>query len=136
MSQKITLCEQDITEEFAQEIAEILSLLGFEEGDYMVTDDSSLGDFYCRYPEHESACTSEKRLTVRSTSEADLRQRSGEAETSHYDETLDRRQNGEIWEAWIAGVWAGKFPGASSENLVDTPLVRLAQRIRESRMVH
>lgn len=46
MSQKITLCEQDITEEFAQKIAEILSLLGFEEGDYMVTDDSSLGDFY------------------------------------------------------------------------------------------
>ena len=108
MSQKITLCEQDITEEFAQEIAEILSLLGFEEGDYMVTDDSSLGDFYCRYPES----------------------------TSHYDETLDRRRNGEIWEAWLAGVWAGQFPGASSENLVDTPLVRLAQRIRESRMVH
>ena len=117
MSQKVILCEQDITEEFAPEIAEILLLLGFEEGNCMVTDDSSLGDFYCRYPEYESACTSE-------------------AETSHYDETLDRRRNGEIWEAWIAGVWASKFPGASSENLVDTPLVRLAQRVRESRVVH
>lgn len=103
----------DITEEFAPEISEILSLLGFEEGNYMVTDDSSLGDFYCRYPESESACTSE-------------------AETSHYDATLSRHRNGDIWESWLAGVWAG----ASSENLVDTPLVRLAQRVRESRVVH
>ena len=46
MSQKIIISEQDITEEFAPEIAEILSLLGFEERNYMVTDDSSLGDFY------------------------------------------------------------------------------------------
>lgn len=108
MSQKIIISEQDITEEFAPEIAEILSLLGFEERNYMVTDDSSLGDFYCRYPES----------------------------ASHYDVNLNRRRNGEIWEAWLAGVWAGKFPGASSENLVDTPLVRLAQRVRASRVVH
>ena len=39
MSQKVILCERDLAEEFAPEIAENLSLLGFWEENYMVAGD-------------------------------------------------------------------------------------------------
>ncbi|MHB1268190.1 MAG: hypothetical protein ACYCY2_11415 [Acidithiobacillus ferriphilus] len=104
---KIIVAEQDLVDTFWPEIVEIVGLLGFAEGDYMVTDESTLWDFACCYPEHDD----------------------------HYQPTKDRHQNVSIWESWVKGVWANQFPGLPTDNLVDIPLVRLAQTVQERRNV-
>jgi len=105
---RIFLAETDAVEVFAEEIAEMLAVLGLEPDSYWVSDETLLSDF--------STCCPDS-VDLESESMADS-----------WEDLRDR------WEVWARQEFPRRFPDLTfEEDFLRRPLVNLARRLRESR---